>query len=379
MKKRIIALLTCLVLAISLFACAKENDSNVQDPDVQGETVQDSQISEETPVTTEKPKNEITIKFMNGETELGRITAFEDEPVTGYEQFENIEGYIFEGWYKTPGFLDVSFRDLSKDTFNQDTKLFGMFRSAQVTEDTREWFIVGEGASPVLATSAWAGSGVDENGKAMCRLEKTGNAINEYAITLDLFAGDKFQLVYDWQWEGQKGFGLMTDYDASQMESGGGLSGENEKSNVSVLVDGSYTITLTTDPDNAKLDTIAIVRNGDPAGEKAAAEEKTYVVSDSTSVVMKGSWVADWSENIELTHMDGTIFEGTKELAAGTELYFMIWDGGADTGIGMNSTAVVDADSQALLEAGAYNVKVVEAGTYTFTVDAAALTIRITK
>lgn len=378
MKKRIFALLICLALTISLFACTKESNSNVQDENVQDENVQ-KQISEDTPVTTEKPKNEITIKFMNGQTELGRLTVFEDEPVTGYEQFENVEGYIFEGWYKTPGFLEASFRDLSKDTFNQDTKLFGMFRSAQVTEDTREWFIVGEGASPALVTSAWAGSGVDENGKAMCRLEKTGNATNEYAITLDLFAGDKFQVIYDWQWEGQKGFGLMTDYDASQMESGGGLSGENEKSNVSVLVDGNYTITLTTDPDNAKLDTVSIVRNGDPAGEKAAAEEKTYVVGDSTSVVMKGSWVADWSENIELTYVDGTIFEGTKELEAGTELYFMIWDDGADTRIGMNSTAVVDADSQALLEEGAYNVKVAEAGTYTFTVDAAALTIKITK
>ena len=66
------------------------------------------------------------------------------------------------------------------------------------------------------------------------------------------------------------------------------------------------------------------------------------------------------------------------DLDAGTELYFMVYDNGADTGLGMNATAVTDGDSKALLE-DAYNIKVVEAGTYTFTVDAETMTITITK
>ena len=48
------------------------------------------------------------------------------------------------------------------------------------------------------------------------------------------------------------------------MEDGGGLAGTSDKANVNVLVDGNYTITLTTNPDNQAQDTLSIVRNSDP-------------------------------------------------------------------------------------------------------------------
>ena len=51
------------------------------------------------------------------------------------------------------------------------------------------------------------------------------------------------------------------------MENAGGLSGEDNTSNVQVKVDGNYTITLTTNPDNQAQDTLTIVRNSDPIGE----------------------------------------------------------------------------------------------------------------
>ena len=52
------------------------------------------------------------------------------------------------------------------------------------------------------------------------------------------------------------------------MENGGGLSGSDSTSNVNVLMDGNYTITLTTNPDNMKQTTISVVRNGDVVGEE---------------------------------------------------------------------------------------------------------------
>ena len=66
------------------------------------------------------------------------------------------------------------------------------------------------------------------------------------------------------------------------------------------------------------------------------------------------------------------------DLDAGIELYFMVWDNGEDTGLGMNGSNVADDGSKALLE-DAYNVKVLDAGTYTFTVDADKMEISVTK
>lgn len=360
-------------MIIGLCACSKAADAQPEtDVSTAEATGTEASAADET-------KTEITLRFFNGDTELGSVTAYVDELVTGYEQFEQLEGYKFMGWYKTPTFLEASFRDLTKDTFRQDTKLFGSFKSAQLTEDTRSWYVVGEGASPVLAGSGWAGASVDDASKAACQLALTGNATNEFSITLDMFAGDKFQVIYDWQWDGQKGFGRFSDLDTACFENGGGISGEKDNANVCVLADGNYTITLTTDPENDKQDYVTVVRNGDPAGAKAEKQEVEFVVSENTSVVMKGSWVADWSENIELARVEGTnTFAGTKELEAGTELYFMFWDNGVDTGIGMNSEAVADDASKALLE-DAYNVKVKDGGEYTFTVDADSRTIIVSK
>ena len=146
-----------------------------------------------------------------------------------------------------------------------------------------------------------------------------------------------------------------------------------------MLKSGNYTITLTTDPDEPAYDTVVIVRNGDPAGAPAEADAP-YVPDENTRAVMKGSWVADWSENIDLTR-DGSsnVFSITREFAAGTEIYIMLWDGDKDTGIGFNSATVKDDASKALLEDGANNIKFVADGTYTVTVDADSLTVTITK
>ena len=356
MKRRLLTLLIAVIAVIGLCACEKTK----------------------TTPTGEPQKEEITIRFFNGETLLGELKTFKGETVKGYEQFEKLEGYTLTAWYSTPTFLEASKRDLTTATFTSDTKIFGSFKSNEVATDTRSWYIVGEGTSKVLKTSAWAGSSVDDAGKALCRLNPTGNK-NEFSITLDLYKDDKFQIIYDWQWDGQKGYGLFEKPDETMFESGGGISGEKDKANVAVLMDGNYTITITTDPDDAKQDVITIKRNGDAAPADPADEPTPYVPNDNTQAVMKGSWVADWSENIELTRNAGTFtYTGTKELAAGTELYFMLWENGTDTGVGMNSTAVKDDASKALLE-DAYNVKVKEAGTYTFVVDAENLTITITK
>lgn len=326
-------------------------------------------------------KEQVTITFMNGDTQLGQVTANKGEVVADYAQYEEVDGYEFLGWYETPTFLETSKKDLTTDTFEEDKTLYGSFKSTAVTEDTRIWYIVGAGTSPELAASNWAGD-VDDSVKEACQLKATGNVTNEFSITLNLYTGDQFQIIHDWAWDGQKGYGRFTEIDNTQMESGGSLSGSDSKANINVIMDGNYTITLTTDPDNELQDTLIIVRNGDATADAASVtpeEETAYVVTDATGIVVKGSWVSDWSENKDLTRIDGTNqFTITMDLDAGIELYFMVYDNGADTGLGMNGSAVVDDASKALLEE-AYNVKVLDAGTYTFTVDADTMTITVAK
>lgn len=327
----------------------------------------------------EPAKQEITVTFMNGEETLGTVTGTAGEVVTGYEAYEVVPDTEFLGWFETPTFLETSKKDLVTATFEADTTLYGSFKSTAVAEDTRAWYVVGDGTSEVIKSSAWAGADVDDAAKAACQLMPTGNAVNEFAVTLDFFAGDQFQVIHDWAWDGQKGFGCFTEIDTTQMENGGGLGGSDTTSNINVIMDGNYTITLTTDPDNSLQDTLTIVRNGDVASAPVVEEEKTYEVTDTTGIVVKGSWVSDWSENKDLTREDGTtLFSITMDLEAGIELYFMVFDDGKDTGLGMNSESVVDDASKALLE-DAYNIKVAEAGTYTFTVDASTMTITVAK
>lgn len=326
-------------------------------------------------------KEEITVTLMNGTTQLGQVTGESGTVLKDFEKYETLEGYEFLGWFETPTFLESSKKDLATATFDKDTTLYGSFKSTEVTEDSRLWYVVGAGASPVLLASNWAGK-VDDSVKDACQLKATGKATNEFAITLDLYAGDQFQVIHDWAWDGQKGYGCFTTIDGTQMENGGGLGGTSKTSNINVIMDGNYTITLTTDPDNSLQDTLVIVRNGDASAAKPEVPEEpetTYAVSDTTGIVVKGSWVSDWSENKDLTRTEGTNqFTITMELEAGVELYFMVFDNGEDTGLGMNASAVVDEASKALLEE-AYNIKVAEAGNYTFTVDADTMTIVVSK
>lgn len=205
---------------------------------------------------------EITVTLMNNEETVATLTGEADTLLEGFEEYESLPGYEFLGWYETPTFLESSRKDLHSDVFGQDETLYGYFKPEEAAEDSRSWYIVGTGTSEVLAATNWASVPV-EDVQDIAQLKPTGNAKNEFSITLDLYSGDQFQLIPDWSWDGQLGYGYFTEIDETQMESGGSLEGSEKKANVNVLVDGNYTITLTTNPDNIAQTTISIVRNGD--------------------------------------------------------------------------------------------------------------------
>ena len=211
---------------------------------------------------------EITVTFMNGDERLGIATTTAGELLAeaDYSAYETVADTEFQGWFETPTFLEISRKDLKTTVFDADTTLYGSFKATTVEADTRAWYLAGTSSKGVMQENNWANSSVEESVREKFRLEETGDVLNEFEITIDLYAGDQFQVIHDWAWDGQKGFGCFTTIDDTQMENGGGLGGSSDTSNVNVIMDGNYTITLTTDPNNKAMDTLVITRNGDPVG-----------------------------------------------------------------------------------------------------------------
>jgi len=225
MKKQLVKLsmviALCATMALAACACNKAGTP---------------EVTEETTVAI----TEITVSFMNGQTKLGTVTVNSGEKVTGFEKFESVDGYEFLGWFETPSFLASSQKDLTTETFSEDTTLYGSFKNNNVAEDKRKWTIVGTGLSPVLAESNWN----NNCASSTVSFQATGNEVNEFALTVDLFAGDQFQVIHDFGWDDQRGYGWFSDLDEACFENGGGLGGSAKTSNVNVIKDGNYTITL---------------------------------------------------------------------------------------------------------------------------------------
>lgn len=358
--KRWSALICAAALLLALAACGGPAASQTEEP-------------------TAEPAVTYTVTFMRGDEVLGTASAEEGAVLdaSAYEAYEAAEDAEFLGWYETPSLLESSKKDLGTLAITGDMTLYGSFKSTNVAEDIRAWYVVG--ASPAggpLAASQWAGASVEEPVREDYRLAATGNAVNEFSITIDLFNGDQFQVIHDWAWDGQKGYGTFTQIDDAQMANGGGLGGTSDTANVNVIMDGNYTITLTTDPDDPKQDQLSIVRNGDPL-----AAANAYAANENTGILVKGSWVEDWSDLRELDRVegDGNVFTITMELEADTQLCFSVFDSGEDTGLVLKEENVKDADSLALLAENGNNIQLAEAGTYTFTVDADAMTVTVSK
>lgn len=237
-------LLAGTLLAVSFCGCGKNNGGNEE-------------------ATTKSEV--INVTFMNGDTKLGSVSVDVGStiPDTEYSKFEKADGTEFLGWYETPTFLSASKRNPSKDLFTKDTTLYGSFKTTEIKEDTRVWYIAGTSEKGVLKDNNWANKAVEESVREQFVLKATGKNVNEFSITIDLYNGDQFQIIPDWSWDGQKGFGRFTEIDTTLFEGGGAIGGTDNKANVNVLKDGEYTITLRTNPDDESFDTLTIVRNGD--------------------------------------------------------------------------------------------------------------------
>lgn len=137
----------------------------------------------------------IGLSACNDEAESYTVTYYDGETVLKTETVESgknavewtpvKDGYQFVDWFATPSFSHVF--DFAQP-ITQNTSVFAQWQSATQSVDTRSFYIVGSGTSPILSQSNW-GAVIGEDFK----MTKAADS-NTYTYTVDLFAGDLFQL-----------------------------------------------------------------------------------------------------------------------------------------------------------------------------------------
>ena len=90
-----------------------------------------------------------TVTYYDGSNVLKTESVEEGGKATNWTPQK--EGYNFEGWWATPGFThEFKFEEV---TINADTSVFSQWSSATQSVDTRTYYIVGAGTSPILSAS----------------------------------------------------------------------------------------------------------------------------------------------------------------------------------------------------------------------------------
>lgn len=149
---------------------------------------------------TETPETkEYTVTYFDGTTVLKTETVKEGERAEKWTPTK--QDYVFVDWFATPNFGHKFDFD---QAITENKSAFAQWTSAKQTVDTREYYIVGSGTSPILMSSNW-GKVFDETTKMTKAADK-----NEYTYTLDLQVGDLFQFAINESWHNQRGVGYLT-------------------------------------------------------------------------------------------------------------------------------------------------------------------------
>lgn len=325
-----------------------------------------------------------TVEYKDGDTVLKTEEVAEGGTATDWTPEK--EGQTFVGWFATPT-MSVAY-DFGK-TITENTTIFAGFSVYE--EDTRPWAIVGSGKGDLLLSSNWGKVISDAH-----LLEKTGD--NEYSITIDLYAGDEFQLAINTSWHHKRGYGYLetnTDASGNEVFSGSGGIGETaaKGQNIKVVLDGNYTLTLHTHPGDdyydesnanyseankevfnlSDFDKITWVRNGDAA----------QLRSSITNYYIKGAGITLWAD----LYNDATGFAKVGDthtltiyLREGEEFMFtsLVTENGAST-VGSEYIKFENLDeSSKTLFTGSGNIVASKSGTYTFTYNEATKVLSAT-
>lgn len=338
-----------------------------------------------------KDDGKLTVTFLdatgtNSPAEMATIKTVKVDKNGTVERIaapEKAGGYEFVDWFATPS---KSHRFDFSEPITKNISVYGGYTKFQA--DTRTYYIAGSGTSELLFSSNW--------GKVMNDTHKLAKAEgkNEYTITCDLKTGDEFTFVTGTDWANKRGFGYVVnpkDGDVEYFGGQGSVYDDSAKgSNIKVLRDGNYTLTLKTYPADdyyntsgdgyteerkdiyniGTYDTIEWKRNGDVVASEIAI----------TDFYIKGAGITSWKDMFNAdTQMAraNDVYTLSVYLKANEEFMFTsrvtkIADGESVTSAGSEfiKSNLLDAEGQKLIdgysETGG-NMKAKAAGTYTFT------------
>ena len=277
MKKfaKIFALVLVLAMAMSVMAgCVKEPAAS-------------------NPTTPKGDDNKVSVTWYNGSEELKTEEVEKGTKLTSWTP--TVEGKTFTGWYAEAS-LTQAFD--FETVINEDTDIFAAFKSDEYVADTNEYYLIGSGSGD-MKVSNW------DHGNSQANLMMTKDTsitnANVYKITINMYAGDRFQICFGGDWNGQQGIGYIpgceyadginpndnTQYTAADKkyaevkdENGnvvfiGGDEYNKESYVWNVILaegqDGRYEFTLTTYPANMGYNTIEW-----KLVEKLDAQEETH-------------------------------------------------------------------------------------------------------
>lgn len=373
-----LVLATALVLSMGAVGCGNKE----KETDSQNTTQEESKEDTYT----------VTFYDSDGETVLKTEEVKSGECVAEYEPEK--DGEIFVGWFATP---QMSHRFDFSAAITEDTQVFGGF--VTYVEDTREFYIVGSGTSPVLMESNWG----KVIGDAQKMTKEDSSDSNKYTITLDLAEGDEFQFAINSSWNAQRGYGYLdsiskdgTNYFAN---SGGLGDVSTKRSNIKCAVAGNYTFTLTTYPgeDQYETDNASYTEDNKEAFNINPYDVITWTYNGESTVdnsdtvtdyYIKGAKITGWedvyTDETKFVEENG-IYTLTVDLEEGDEFMFTsMVTVGDNSGVGteyirFSNIAVEDMDSQNFVSGtDSANLVAKQSGTYTFTYDPSTKVLTVT-
>lgn len=377
-KSLMLVLATALVLSMGAVGCGNKE----KETDSQNTTQEESKEDTYT----------VTFYDSDGETVLKTEEVKSGECVAEYEPEK--DGEIFVGWFATP---QMSHRFDFSAAITEDTQVFGGF--VTYVEDTREFYIVGSGTSPVLMESNWG----KVIGDAQKMTKEDSSDSNKYTITLDLAEGDEFQFAINSSWNAQRGYGYLdsiskdgTNYFAN---SGGLGDVSTKRSNIKCAVAGNYTFTLTTYPgeDQYETDNASYTEDNKEAFNINPYDVITWTYNGESTVdnsdtvtdyYIKGAKITGWedvyTDETKFVEENG-IYTLTVDLEEGDEFMFTsMVTVGDNSGVGteyirFSNIAVEDMDSQNFVSGtDSANLVAKQSGTYTFTYDPSTKVLTVT-
>lgn len=200
MKKRLFVMVIAVLAIVSLFvtclvACDNSNDNT--DP------------------TPTPDDNKVTVSWYRGTDLLKEQKIEKGSKVESWTPETDANGNEFQGWFSEGSLTDAFDFDVE---ITEDTQIFSKwFNPNTYVEDENQYYVIGAGSGDIK-TSSW-NHALKENDdeelevisgfeSMMFEKQKVANK-NVYTITLKMYAGDKFQICYTGNWDGQRGIGAM--------------------------------------------------------------------------------------------------------------------------------------------------------------------------